>query len=90
MIDNINILESRSYILYRLAFSRTQVESGKVISAATSVNINVCESHLLRNCYIAPMQAIMQHSKKTILTEANDVYHVSVSLASVNFHLDHR
>ncbi|KAG1799899.1 uncharacterized protein HD556DRAFT_1345730 [Suillus plorans] len=41
----------------QLAFARAQVESGKVISAATSVNIN--------------------NSEKTILTEANDVYHFS-------------
>ncbi|KAG1793306.1 uncharacterized protein HD556DRAFT_1375058 [Suillus plorans] len=34
----------------QLAFSRAQVESGKVISAATSVHINVSDSHLLRNC----------------------------------------
>ncbi|KAG2151227.1 uncharacterized protein EDB93DRAFT_1249423 [Suillus bovinus] len=41
----------------QLAFSRAQVEGGKVISAATSVNIN--------------------NGEKTILTEANDVYHFS-------------
>ncbi|KAG1849823.1 hypothetical protein C8R48DRAFT_778417 [Suillus tomentosus] len=32
----------------------------------------------------------MQNSEKTILTEANNVYHFSASLASVGFHLDHR
>ncbi|KAG1813755.1 hypothetical protein EV424DRAFT_53491 [Suillus variegatus] len=39
---------------------------------------------------LAPVQAIMQNSEKTTLTEANDVYHFSVSLAFVDFFLDHK
>ncbi|KAG2128018.1 uncharacterized protein EDB93DRAFT_179915 [Suillus bovinus] len=41
----------------QLAFSRAQVDAGKVIGAATSVNINI--------------------NQKTMLTEANEVYHFS-------------
>jgi hypothetical protein len=32
---------------------------------------------------------MMQDSEKTTLTQANDVYHFSVSLAFVNIHIDH-
>ncbi|KAG1791502.1 hypothetical protein EV424DRAFT_1649848 [Suillus variegatus] len=46
MIDNINSLGSRLY-MYRLAFARVQVESGKVINAVTSININNSEKTIL-------------------------------------------
>ncbi|KAG1813776.1 hypothetical protein EV424DRAFT_1415529 [Suillus variegatus] len=48
----------------QLAFSRAQVADGKVISAATSVNIN--------------------NGEKTILTEANEVYHFSTPQAGTS------
>jgi hypothetical protein len=34
------------------------------------------------------MQAVMQDSEKTTLTQANDVYHFSVSLAFVDVYID--
>ncbi|KAG1829841.1 hypothetical protein EV424DRAFT_1343995 [Suillus variegatus] len=48
----------------QFAFSRVQEQSGKVVDAGTSININ--------------------NGEKTILTEANDVYHFSTPRASAS------